>query len=212
MSSWVSLSRLLLGLWLAFTHPQVAGPESITLISPKAGDAVQGVVAIIGTTQITGFSSAEVSFAYSLSSIGSWFLIGESQEPVTKGAIVNWDTTSISDGNYDLHLVVTLKDGNHLDALVQGLRVRNYTPIENPTPIPMPSSDGLEPILSSPTPEIKLLPSATPQFLLQTALPTNPAGLNERDLFGSVAKGGLMVLTLFLAIWIYSRLRTLLRH
>jgi hypothetical protein len=212
MAPWESFSRLILGFWLIFTNPRVAVPESITIISPKAGDAVQGVVAIIGTTQLTGFRSAEVSFTYSSSSVRSWFSIGESQEPVTIGTIVTWDTTSITDGIYDLRLVVTLKDGSHPDVLVQGVRIRNYTPIENRTPLPTLSGNTLEPTLTALTLVIVMVPTATTQIITQTALPTNPAGLNERDLFGSVWLGGLVVLGLFFAIWIYSRLRTLLRH
>jgi len=212
MSPWLSLSRIILGLWLVFTNQQDVGAEGISLISPKPGEAVQGVVSILGTTQVTGFSSAQLSFTYSTSSIRSWFLIGESQKPVTNETIVTWDTTSITDGNYDLQLVVTLNDGSQLNTLVTGIRVRNYTPINGNSPLPTLSENILEPTLSTPTLVGELIASSTTQFLTKTALPPNPAGLNKIDLLGGMLKGGLAVLGLFIVIWIYFHIRSSFRH
>jgi hypothetical protein len=84
----------------------------------------------------------EVSFAYGSDAGRTWFLIQESQQPVSGGALATWDTTTLTDGDYDLRLLVSLKDGTQQQVVVKGLRVRNYTPVEasSPTVTPLVSA------------------------------------------------------------------------
>ena len=85
---------------------------------------------IIVNTTLEGFQSAELDFGYLNDPTQTWFLITLSSEPLSGGKITEWDTTTITDGNYTLRLVVTQQDGNQVVATSEGIRVRNYSMIE----------------------------------------------------------------------------------
>ena len=74
---------LMLGLWLPFLTGsfQISRPK---IDSPQNGEALQGVVEIMGTSEIVGFQGAEVAFAYGKDS-STWFLITGSDQPVRDG-------------------------------------------------------------------------------------------------------------------------------
>jgi len=68
-----------LSAWLAATST----PEPQLIVgSPHPGEALQGAVSIGGTTELPGFRSAEVTFAYQSDPTGTWFLIQQSSKPV----------------------------------------------------------------------------------------------------------------------------------
>ncbi|MCX8061836.1 MAG: hypothetical protein N3D16_04585, partial [Anaerolineales bacterium] len=99
-----------------------------------------------------------------------------------------WDTSGITDNTYQLRLTVITKDNQKHVYMVEGLRVRNYTPIETDTPQPgqqaqTESTATLEPTRAVNTP---------------TPLPTNPLTLREGDLTQSALKGIGIVVILFL--------------
>jgi hypothetical protein len=193
--------------WLAL--PVVTAASSpVAVVSPRPGEALQGVVTISGSSAVDGFTAMEVSFAYSSDTGRTWFLIQESQQPVSGGALATWDTTTITDGDYDLRLLVSLKDGTQQQVLVKGLRVRNYTPVEASTPTVTPRVSA--------TPRPTLAPSGTPTRtpipLTATPLPPNPAQLTRVDYFTSLVQGGAIVLVLFLALGIYLGIKALLKR
>lgn len=179
----------------ATPSPTEPGP---LIISPVSGQAVQGTLSIDGSSSAPGFASAELDFAYAGDATDTWFLIAESDEPVQNGVLVQWDTGAITDGDYDLRLRVFLEDGSHLDAIVHGLRVRNYTPIETDTPTPV-------------TPTLTQIPGETPvptvtltQVLpTPTPLPPNPAEVSNRDILQSLGRGALVVLGVFALLAVY---------
>jgi hypothetical protein len=167
------------------------------IVVPRPGDVLQGVVTIIGTTDVTGFVSDEVSFTYADDPTGTWFLIAMNSQPVFNDTLATWDTTVITDGDYVLRLRVYLTDGSSREALVSGLRVRNYTPVETPTPIP-------------PAQEATHLPTVTPTttpFPTPTILPRNPATLAPTDVSASLLYGGLVAILTFVIIGFYFWLR-----
>jgi hypothetical protein len=165
--------------------------------SPQAGDALQGVVTVVGSSNLPGFASAQLSFSYIDDPTDTWFLITDLSQPVLDQTLVTWDTTSISDGNYTLRLRVILTDGSTHDVLVPGLRVRNYTPVETPTPAPtVPQATPLPTITQTPTP-----------FPTPTLLPQNPAVLATSDVSFSIIYGGSAAILLFIIIGIYLWLR-----
>jgi hypothetical protein len=165
------------GLILQAQTPTVQTPApEIPVTSPLPGSALQGAVAITGSTDLPGFQSAEVAFSYAGSGPGDWFLIQQSQSSVTGGILGVWDTSKIADGNYSLRVQVTLADGSKVEKIVPDLRVRNYTAIETSTPTLIQKAqttpvETMTPIADTATPQ------PTP-----TALPANPANMNPVEL------------------------------
>ena len=160
------------------------------IIEPRPGDVLQGVVAITGSTDIDGFASAEISFTYTDDPTGTWFLIGKQDQPAFNEPLATWDTTVITDGNYVLRLRVFLTDGSTRNAVVSDLRVRNYSPIETPTSVPL-------------APEATPLPTVTPTSTplpTPTSLPVNPASLAPTDVSSSILYGGLAAILVFVVI------------
>lgn len=189
--------------------PAPATPADIGIQSPLPGQALQGIVVIRGATEVQGFHSARLEFAYSENPTKTWFLIQEFTEPVT-GELFQWDTSTITDGIYDLRLSVTLADGKQSKVTLTGLRVRNYTPIETDTPTPeLPTATQVPG--DTPIPSSTLTPTATPVPPTPTHLPPNPAQLSRRDISGSMGKGALGILGIFALIGLYTSIRRLSR-
>jgi hypothetical protein len=171
----------------------VAAQGLPAIISPQQGAVLQGTVTIRGSSTVTGFQSSEVDFAYAGDTSGTWFLISQSSQPVDSGTLVTWDTTTITDGNYNLRLRIILNDGTNLDVSISDLRVRNYTQIETPTPAPT----VIKPTLT-PTDTLTSTPFPSP-----TPLPVNPAVLTTTDISASLAYGGLGAVALMIIFGIY---------
>jgi hypothetical protein len=188
---------LLIPFLAAFAVKSVAAQGQPIIDSPKQGDVLQGVVTIRGSSNQTGFLSSEIDFAYSGDPTGTWFLLAISGQSVASDTLATWDTTTITDGNYDLRLRVFLSDGSHLDAIIPNLRVRNYTPVETPTPAPTA-------VLPTLTPTITLTPTLFPS---PTPLPANPAVLTSTDISTSLAYGGLGAVIFIVIVGTYLWLR-----
>ncbi len=174
----------------------------IAVTSPLPGSALQGSVVISGSTTLPGFQSAEVDFSYEQTGLENWFLIQQSQEPVTSGTLAVWDTSKIADGNYRLRLQVILQDGRVVEQVITGLRVRNYTTIETSTPTQAITAEGTStqaPASATLTPVVL---TSTPQRS-PTALPDNPAQLQAGGLIFNLAMGVAFILSLFFLLWIY---------
>lgn len=159
----------------------------VSLSAPATNQVLQGVVAIRGGTSLEGFTSAELSFAYENNPTGTWFLLKGEVPAVNDDVLAEWDTTTLTDGTYTLRLTVTLQDGSQQSAQVNGLRVRNYTPVE--TAIAEPTQ-AVQPQAPAATPTQAQPPTPTP-------LPTNPAHFTQRQLTNSLASGSLAALGLF---------------
>ena len=199
---------------LLFMHLLSQTTPATAIHSPVGGQALQGIVQILGTTSIEGFRSSELSFAYLVNPTDTWFKISESEVPVENGVIADWDTTTISDGDYILRLVIKLDDGNELMSSVDGLRVRNYSPIEAETPtvtVPKPTLRASETITPTLTPSITPIPSSTPVAATFTALPPNPAELSQVAVLSSIGMGIVATVGLFVVLGILYGIRALVR-
>jgi hypothetical protein len=172
--------------------------------SPKAGQALQGVVSITGSTNINNFQSAEVSFRYDRQDNSSWFLLQQSNKPVDNGSLASWDTTTIADDVYRLRVVVTLQDGSTLETEVPGLRVRNYTAVETGTPSPTRSVTQAGPVLAGNSTQTSL---PTP-----TDLPANPAQVSPANLTASAVQGSVITAIIFMCIGGYLLVRSVTRR
>ena len=117
------LIALLFG-WIFFS-PQIQvksqsnAPEP-QVISPRPGEALQGTIEISGVTAIDNFARTEVEYRYTNDPKNTWFLIAETDQTVNPGKIADWDTTNVTDGNYDLRVSVVLKNGESKSVVTIG--------------------------------------------------------------------------------------------
>lgn len=184
---------------------QDSPPLAIT--SPRAGEIVLGQISIIGSTEIANFASARLDFKYASDSADTWFLLQTLSQPARETPLYLWDTTSITDGAYILRLRVTLIDGTFQEVTIP-VAVQNDSPIPTPTPentsTPEPSIGFLVPtpffLAASPTPTE--VPRPTP-----TTLPENPAALNQNAIVGSLSRGALVIIGLFVFAGLLLRFR-----
>ena len=178
-------------------NAQWGTPTEVEIHSPSSGEALQGVIPIIGITSVEGLGSWEISFSYISNSRDTWFLIDEGDQAFENEIITQWDTTTITDGDYLLRLRVYLAEDQISDALITDLRVRNYTIIETSLP-----GVTLKPDL---TPTIE--PTATSQPLTPTLLPGNPIEVTELDIINSLSYGAVTAFALIALIGLYASIR-----
>lgn len=197
---------------------QTAAPESATpaassapaILSPRPQQALQGSIPVVVDTAIQGLQSAELSFAYFQDTTDTWFPIQDSDQSLSNEALAVWDTSKISDGDYNLRLTIILEDGEQISVLVSGLRVRNYTPIETDTPTPVtPTATPLP--QDTPLPTQPPIPTQTPIPPTPTPMSHNPAILDGQDIMASAAMGALAALGLFSLGILYQALRSAFR-
>lgn len=98
-------------------------PDQIMITSPEPGDPVSGTVEISGTANVPNFAF----FKYEVAPIGSqnWGTISAVREPVVNDVLGSWNTTSLTNGDYFLRLVVTDNVGVSLEPCVIAVRVLN---------------------------------------------------------------------------------------
>lgn len=211
----VTLRCLLLSFILLLPIFSVDAQESspvVDITSQAAGDAVRGIVPVRGNTAVDGFQSWELTFGYAGDKTGTWFFIVESDQPVNNDILTQWDTTTLTDGTYNLRLTVFLEGGRRTHFIVQDLRVRNYTPIETITPTPIRTSSPLT-VTPQPSlmPTITVPPTETPIPDTPTPLPTNPIEISTRHVTNSLIRGAAGTLAAFIAIGLYASLRRMFR-
>ncbi len=169
---------------------------------PRAGDTVQGLVAISGQTEVEGFLFSEVFFGYSGNSEGEWFLITRQDQAVRNGLITSWDTTTISDGSYNLRVAVHLENGTELETVVNNLEVRNFTGDDTSSR----TSELSDPVDLSSAPETPItLHTATPS-------PVNPAEITTEKYRQMLINGILIVFVFFIVLWAYLGIRRMMRN
>ena len=190
----------------ALTATQAITP-TVSILYPVTGQALQGSIAISGNTMVDSFSSAELLFGYDANPTNTWFLIQSYDRPISGGTIALWDTTTITDGTYQLRLVVWLTDSSQLEQKVPGLRVRNYSPIETNTPTPVTPTATLPPGETPiPTPTMTIVPPTV------TPLPTNPAEITSQKASESLLKGALAIFGLFTLVGVYQWVKWRIRR
>lgn len=98
-------------------------PEKIMITSPEAGDEISGTVDITGTASIPNFGF----YKYEIALLGSqnWATISAGREPKINTSLGPWNTTSLTNGDYFLRLVITDNVGMALEPCVIAVRVAN---------------------------------------------------------------------------------------
>jgi hypothetical protein len=182
-------------------------PPPVEILNPHVGQIIQGLVPISVKIDAVGFQSAQLDFGYEGDETQTWFLLSSSDRQDGEEPFAQWDTTTITDGDYRLRLTVRVSDGEPLVAMVSGLRVRNYTPYATDTSTPTATSIPGD----TPVPSATPTPTETPHPPTLTPLPTNPAVLSEATVYNSLGRGALFTLMVFCVLGLYFGLRILLR-
>lgn len=180
----------------------------VEITSHQAGEAIRGIVPISGFTALDGFVSWELSFGYASNVLGTWFLISEGNKSVSDEILVEWDTTTIIDGTYNLRLTVYLEGGRRTHHILPDIRVRNYTPIESDTPTPTLT---VTPLTVTPrasnTPTVTLPPTTSPIPDTPTPQPTNPIEISPPEITNSLIQGAGIAFIAFLIMGVYTTIR-----
>ncbi len=92
--------------------------------------------------------------------------------------------------------------------MVEGLRVRNYTPIETDTPAPTATQAPGEP----PPPTLTPTASPTPVYATPTPLPPNPLQVSTQEVTDTFLRGALGAAAVFALLGLYHSVRRKLRE
>lgn len=196
--------RFLPPLVLLLIAAQDSPPLAIT--APASEEVLRGEVTITGSMDIPNFIFAQLDFAYASNLTDTWFNIQTFSQPVADSTLAVWNTASISDGDYVLRLRVTHEDGTFQDVMVPVV-VMNDVPLSTPTAIPPTSTPEIAvqiptPFLLAASPTPTDLPRPTP-----TMLPPNPASLGQNEIYGSLGRGAVVMIGLFVLAGLIVRFR-----
>jgi len=184
----------------------LAQSATVSIVSPLSGDVLRGQVEIVGNMNIPDFASAELAFSYASNPADSWFTIQTFSQPVSaeRSTLATWDTTTLTDGDYILHLRVFLQDGSSQDVIISDLKIRN----DDPLPVQSPTATTLPFQFSTALPTVTELPvTVSTSFPSPTPLPANPASVTSASIYSIFARGGLITLVLFAFFSLILRLR-----
>jgi hypothetical protein len=191
---------------------QSGDPPGVQISAPPPDTPLKGLVSIEGSTLIDSFQSWELAFGYAADTTGTWFLIAEGDAAISGGELAQWDTTTISDGDYNLRLSVFLEGGRREHYVVENLRVRNYSPIETITPTPsLTPTPYTETPLPSQTPTTTQQPTETPLPDTPTPLPTNPVTITQGNINNSLMRGAAGAAAAFVLVGVYLSIKRILR-
>jgi hypothetical protein len=91
--------------------PSCADPRSV-ITSPGNGQAVSGVISVVGTASHESFQYYKVEFAPGANASGGFVYLGGGSSPVQGGVLANVDTAALGPGAWTLRLVVVDQTGN----------------------------------------------------------------------------------------------------
>ena len=98
-------------------------PDQIMITSPEPGDQISGTVNITGTANVPNFGFYK--YEYALLGTQNWATISAGREPKQNDDLGEWNTTSLTNGEYFLRLVITDNVGVSLEPCVIAVRVAN---------------------------------------------------------------------------------------
>ncbi|HMB25081.1 MAG: hypothetical protein ACM33V_03180 [Chloroflexota bacterium] len=98
-------------------------PDKIIITSPASGTEISGTVKITGTADIPNFAF----YKYEVARLGSqeWATISAERTPKKNGELGEWNTASLTNGDYFLRLVITDNAGTVLEPCVIAVRIAN---------------------------------------------------------------------------------------
>ena len=97
--------------------------EEIMITFPEPGDTVGGTIEIAGTASVPNFGF----YKYEVARLGTqnWATISAGRDPKVNEALGSWNTSSLTNGEYFLRLVITDNVGVSLEPCVIAVRVLN---------------------------------------------------------------------------------------
>lgn len=163
---------------------RVLADGDIQILTPEPNAGVKGRVVITGYIKTITYTGYDLDFADESNPVPGWYPIASETKIADDGTLGIWDTSTISDGIYSIRLTVYFKDGTTGSAVAQGIRVRNYSPMETMTPAEENVIADGEPTVAP----VSLLPSS------REAAPAerNPAEVSDSS-FKTVLTIGLAV-------------------
>lgn len=98
-------------------------PDEIILTSPRPGEEVRGTVTLTGTADVPNFGF----YKYEIAPVGTtnWVTISAGAEPEKNDVLGQWDTTTLTNGDYFLQLVIIDNVGQTIEPCVIAVRVAN---------------------------------------------------------------------------------------
>lgn len=98
-------------------------PDQIMITAPEPGATVSGTVEIMGTANVPNFGF----FKYEVAPRGSqnWATISAGRDPKINEVLGTWNTSSLTNGDYFLRLVITDNVGVSLEPCVIAVGVGN---------------------------------------------------------------------------------------
>lgn len=102
----------------------IAGQIAISI--PNNGDEISGIVAVIGTANIPNFGFYRFEFKRPDETV--WSTIAAGNQPKQEDRLVDWDTTRLAPGDYQLGMVMVDNQGRSSPACI--IQVRVARPIE----------------------------------------------------------------------------------
>jgi len=204
-----ALVALTLALGIATVRAEPVRQQSqVQITSPEVNTEVRGIVPIVGSALVPGFSYYKVEFGNGHDP-SQWALVGSMHETtVVNGQLELWDTTGLPDGVYTLRLRAVKQDGNYGEFLVRQVLIANARPTQTSTPTPTATRDVVTPTLPTtpkatatlqiiaPTAALSM-PTATPTLSRpqqSQALPVDPKGWSQAFCSGALAMGAVFVL------------------
>lgn len=197
MQRWI-IGLILLLIFLPFKV--MAQADEVAFLSPAEQQILQGVVEVSARVAREDVLSFELLFAYSNETDErNLFLLAQGNTLSTEQTLYRWDTTLIPDGDYRLVLRVYFSNGEKREAILERVKVRNYSPVESPTASNLTPS--IEPVIETPT-ESPMPASSSP-----TPPGPNPGSIQTTQWTGSVLRGMAVSLLLFVGLGMYVSLR-----
>jgi hypothetical protein len=98
-------------------------PDQIMITFPEPGSDVSGIVRITGTANVPNFGF----YKYEVAPRGTqdWATISANRDPKQNADLGEWNTSSLTNGDYFLRLVITDNVGASLEPCVIAVRVAN---------------------------------------------------------------------------------------
>ena len=134
--------------------PLHTGPTEVAIFQPAGGQAVEGIVPVIGRVRMPGFDHYDVQYGVGPDPIGWGWVSGPHLALVEDGLLTEWDTRGGKNGLRTLRVVAFDHQGHTAEARV-------HVVVDNPTPTPTITPTVTPTPTETPTPTITPTPTST---------------------------------------------------